>query len=137
MALYARLNDAEQFIGLAEFTDEQYAAFVANGKSRLVRPWIPVLMPTPNASQVVEPAAPIIAPESVTQAWNLRAKTAEELNADAVETERQALALIVANLAASVAAPDVSGAAGERILKLEARMQRVERICLWILRRFT
>lgn len=136
MTTYARLNAGGTVERLVELTAEQYAALQVNGKAAWLRLWIVDAQPAPSATQVVTNAGIVITATEARQTWGLRAKTQGELDADANEAERLQLRAVIANLAASVQAPDVAGTAVERIAKLEARTLRTERICLWLLRRF-
>ncbi len=135
MALYARLNDGV-FSHTVDLTAEHYAALQANGKDVLLRTWSEDAKPVPTATQVLVNAGIVITATDARQTWALRDKTQAELDAEENEAERVRLRTVIANLAESVAAPNVTGTAAERIGKLEARTLRAERICLWLLRRF-
>jgi hypothetical protein len=99
MTTYARLNPEGSAVeGLVELTADEYAGMQVNGKAARLRVWVPTAAPVPNASQVVEPAPPVIDAINVTQAWELRSKTADELEFDALQTERAQLTQYIADI---------------------------------------
>lgn len=136
MATYARLTSSSAFDRLVELTAEQYAALQANGKAIYLRPGVVDTKPVPTASQVVIDTGIIITATEARQTWGVRSKTQAELDNEENDAERIRLRTVITNLAASVASPDTTGTAAERIAKIEARTLRLERICLWVLRRF-
>lgn len=137
MTLYARLNDAGTVERTVDLTPAQYADLQANGKAAWLRAWAEDAKPTPTAGEVLVDTGITVTATEARQTWGVRAKTQAELDADASEAERTHLRTVITNLAASVSSPDTTGTAGERIVKLEARTLRLERIALWLLRRFT
>lgn len=137
MTTYARLNSGGTFDQFVDLTAEQYAALQANGKAAWLRTWIVDTKPVPTATQVVINTGIVITATEARQTWGVRAKTQTELDSEENEAERTRLRTVITNIAASVAAPDIAGTAAERIVKLETRTLRLERICLWLLRRFT
>lgn len=137
MSLYARLTLEGQFDRLVELTPEQYASLQANGKAAWLRTWVEEPKPTPGDGEVVEATQVVVTETEARQGWVVRAMTASELAFSENEAERVRLRTVIANLAGSVQAPDTAGTAVERLAKLEARTLRLERICLWVLRRFT
>lgn len=93
MTQYAKLYpDTQLFDCLIELSEAEFANLQANGKAeRLLRMWVPTAPPAPNASQVLEPAAPIITATTATQAWALRAKIQAELDTDTAAVEKTTL----------------------------------------------
>lgn len=50
----------------------------ASTASEQTRAWVPTEPPAPGDGEVVEPDAPLVGPESVTQQWRVRQKTRDE-----------------------------------------------------------
>ena len=133
MALYARLTNTGVFSHTVDLTAEEYAAMQVNGKATWLRSWSVDAQPVLTATQVLVNAGIVITATTARQTWSVRSKTQAELDAEENEAERVRLRAIIANL---VAAQDVTGTATERLVKLETRTLRLERIAIWILRRF-
>jgi hypothetical protein len=136
MTTYAKLL-AGQFEKLVELTPEEYAGMQANGKAVNLRLWAPTEAPVAQAGQVVEAAAPIIDATTATQAWAVRSKTADELEAEALAAEKAQLATYLADIQTQL---DISNAtrgamtANQRLNTLENDTRATMKAAKFLLR---
>jgi hypothetical protein len=93
MTTYYRVIDGE----LRELTAEQYAALAPNKREGL-RKWVVDAQPTPAANQAVFDAGIVVGPVEAHQTWGLRAKTADELERDAIRGERGDIDAIISSI---------------------------------------
>ena len=134
MTTYARLNVDGTVERTVDLTAEQYAAMQANGKAAWLRLRTEDAKPVPTAGQVLVDEGIVVTATEARQTWGLRDKTQAELAGEENEAERVRLRTVIDALTAPV---NTTGTAAERLTKLEARSLRLERIAVWLLRRFT
>jgi hypothetical protein len=108
MTTYAKLDLADAVESLVDLDAEEYAGMQINGKALRLRLWVPTAPPAPSATQVVEPALPVVDAVNATQAWTLRSKTSEELEADAIQAEKIQLTQYITDIQTQL---DISNAA--------------------------
>jgi hypothetical protein len=97
MTTYYTITDGS----LVDLSAEQYAGMQANGKAAaLLRLWVPVAAPVPSATQRVREIAPVITATTATQTWQLRDKTANELEAESLLAERAQIDAMLTDIAA-------------------------------------
>lgn len=126
-----RVSDAS----LRDLSAEEWTAMQANPvKAAMLRLWVPTAQPAPTATQKAVSAPAVIDPINATQAWVMVDKTQAELDAETSAAEKPQLAALLAALTASIQAPDVTGTAAERLVKVEARILRLERIARYYVR---
>lgn len=122
MTTYYRTTDA----ALRDLTADEYAA-LAQSKRDTLRVYSIDPQPTPSATQYVVAGPVVVDATTARKTWELRAKSAEQIEADTFAAA-QAAALAAATAPAVYRAlRDGTGTAGERLV-------RVERVCAWLLR---
>lgn len=99
MTAYVRLNSVGAIERHLDISPEEYAALQANGKAAWLRLWIVDAKPVPTATQVVIDAGVVITATEAHQTWSVREKTAPELEAESILTERNKVDEILADLA--------------------------------------
>jgi hypothetical protein len=129
MTLYARINPDT---GLPEWRD---LAAAPTGKR-----WVPLIVdaqPAPSATQVVIDAGLVIGQTEAHQTYALRDKTADELEAEALQTERAQITTYIADIQAQL---DISNATrgamttNQRLNTLEADTRSTMRAVKYLLR---
>ena len=95
MTTYYRVSDG----ALRELSAEQYAALAANKRADL-RLYVVDAQPVPGANQVVIDAGIVVGPGEAHRTYVLRDKTADELEADSLRTERDQIDAILADIVA-------------------------------------
>jgi hypothetical protein len=93
MTIYYRVSDGE----FRDITAEQYAELSANKQADL-RLYVVDAQPTPSASQVVVNAGIVVGPVEAHLTWDLRDKTVDELEADALDAELAQLDTLIASV---------------------------------------
>jgi hypothetical protein len=100
MTIYYRLPTPTQAGETFDIPPEQFAVMQANGKAADLRLWLVDPMPPFDpASQVVESSI-VVGPAEARRTWAVRAKTEEELQADAAIAARAAITGRITDIAA-------------------------------------
>ena len=98
MTLYARIDPLTQQVSLIELSAAEYQAFDGNPKQQWLRPLVVDAKPTPTTTQIVVDAGYVIEPTQVRQTWAAREMTSEELEAEAIRSERSQIAGYIADI---------------------------------------
>jgi hypothetical protein len=90
MTIYARIED-DGSITLRDLDPALVAMWVEtnNPKALQLRLYVVDAQPVPSATQVVIDAGVVVGPLEAHQTWGLRAKTADELEAEALAAEKE------------------------------------------------
>lgn len=136
--IYARI-EADGSITLIDLDPTLVAKWVADGnpKALVHRAYVVDPQPTPGATQKVVGAGYVVEPTQVRQTWSLADKSAAELEADALKTERADLDTYLASLQAQL---DISNATratlsnAQRINELENDTRASMRALKFLLR---
>lgn len=130
MTTYYRVSDA----ALRDLTAEQFAALAANKRGDL-RLYVVDAQPPPTATQVVIETGVVVGPLGAHLTYGLRDKTAAELEADDLATERQKLDAWLTDINARLALDNAASALltnAQRIGELE----KDTRVLLKVARRY-
>jgi hypothetical protein len=95
MTTYYRVSDG----ALRELSAEQFAALAQNKRADL-RLYVVDAQPVPTAQQVVVSGPVVVGPVEAHKTYTLRDKTATELEADSINTERAQIDAMLADIQA-------------------------------------
>lgn len=99
MTTYARIDAQSAFDTLIDLTPEQYTALESNEKAAWLRLWVVDAQPIPTATQVIINTGIVITETEAHQTWAVRDKTAAELEAESIISERGKIDEVLIELA--------------------------------------